>query len=124
MTDSLRMVCNVLNSLPNSVVIYDKDGRIVDANQAACLTHGVEEISDIELAPEQRAWLEKALLGEYCTSEYKIRDKRTGKERWLKVHCNPVYTDSDTPVGVSFFEKDITSQKEITMELLKLKVKE
>ena len=124
MPDSLRMVCNVLNSLPNSVVIYDKDGKIVDANQAACLTHGVDAMSEMELLPEQREALGRALNGEYCTAEYKIRHRKTGKERWLKVHCNPVYTDGTDPVGASFFEKDITSQKEIAMELLKLKVKE
>ena len=122
MPDSLRMVCNVLNSLPNSVVIFDKDGKVVDGKQAACITHGVEGMSDLELLPEQKEGLLKALGGEYSVCEYKIIHRKTGKERWLKVHCNPVYTDGADPVGASFFEKDVTSQKEIATELLKLKV--
>lgn len=122
MPDSIMILCNVLNSLPSSVIVYDALGKIVDANQAACYVHGVDHIADLEKPASAEEAIRKALTGEFCTTEYCIVNKKTGKQRWLKVQCNPVYTTGDTPVGVSLFEKDITSQKELMIELLNMKV--
>ena len=123
MSDALRMIVNTLNSLPSSVLIYDREGRLIDANQTAYIMHGVSSMEEIDPPEGVAKAREKAMTGEYCTTEYRIVDKKTGKERWLKAHCNPVYTEGDGLVGVSIFEKDITSQKEIMKELLSLKVK-
>lgn len=123
MSESLVVICNALNSLPSSVIIFDKEGKILDANQAACLTHGVERISDLGAAVSHEI-LEQvgnAIKGEYCTAEYKTTNKKTGKELWLRAKCNPVYTTEGTPSGVSVFEKDITAQKALITELKSMK---
>lgn len=121
MSEALSVICNVLNSLPHSVVICNRDGKVLDANQAARLVHEVVSLDDLEglLDKDQ---VGKALKGEYCTYEYS-KISSTGKKIWLKVQCNPVYTDSLEPVGVSIFEKDITAQKEMIQELINLKIK-
>lgn len=121
MSEALAVICNVLNSLPHSVVVCNKDGKVLDANQAARLVHEVASLEDLEgcLKKDQ---IDKALKGEYCTYEYS-KTTSNGKKIWLKVQCNPVYTDSLEPVGVSIFEKDITAQKEMIQELLNLKIK-
>lgn len=123
MSDSLVMLCNVLNSLPNSVIVIGKDGKVIDANQAACLTHGVDSISELSVTDEVKEALTRALTGEYCQTEYKIVNRKTGKELWLKARCNPVYTNGETPAGVSLFEKDVTSQKQMINELKSIKLK-
>ncbi|HET8689146.1 MAG TPA: PAS domain-containing protein [Methanosarcina sp.] len=121
MSESLAVICNVLNSLPHSVIVCNREGKVLDANQAAKLVHEVSEIEDLQ-GCFNREEVTRALNGEYCSYEY-AKTGSSGKKIWLKVQCNPVYTDASEPIGVSIFEKDITAQKEMIEELLNLKIK-
>lgn len=123
MPESIRMICGALNSLPNPIIIYDRDGKVIDANRAACLVRGVDSISDLERPVELNDLFTKALTGEYCTMEYCVIDRKTGQEKWLKAQVNPVYTDENTPSGISVLEKDITTNKTMLRELVSMKGK-
>lgn len=122
MSEALVMVCNALNTLPNPVIVLGKDGAVVDANLAACEVHGVDSLTEFSFPEEVTESLTKALTGENCTIECKVRNKKTGKDVWLKITANPVYTNVSTkPTGVSLFEKDVTSRRAFVEELKSLK---
>lgn len=122
MSEALVMVRNALNTLPNPVIVLGKDGAVVDANLVACEMHGVDQLGDFTFPEEVTESMAKALLGENCTIECKVTNKKTGKDVWLKVTANPVYTNvSSQPTGVSLFEKDVTSRRAFVEELKTMK---
>lgn len=98
-------VGHVIQSLPTSVILLDKNKNLVECNQAACVIH--QEVSLEELLKSEivDSALDKGASGEYCSVEYK-----NGK-RWLRLNINPVYDERGHQVGISVFEKDITSKK-------------
>ncbi len=122
MSEALAMVCNTLNSLPSPVIILNKEGVVVDANIAAKETHGVDCLTDISLPEEVLDSLSKVLSGENCTVMCKVSNKKTGKEVWLDVMANPVYTNSSSqPTGVSLYERDVTTRRAFVEELKTLR---
>src|SRR5207245_6230172 len=46
-----------LNRLPTAVVVYDSDGRVVDANVAACVLLGVRQEDLVGTNAEDSDWL-------------------------------------------------------------------
>lgn len=122
MSEALVMVCNALNTLPNPVIVLGKDGAVIDANLAACETHGVDSLLELSMPREVVEAMPTVLSGESCNIECKVRNKKTGKDVWLKITANPVYTSVSTkPTGVSLFEKDVTSRRAFVEELKTLK---
>lgn len=108
-------VGHVIQSLPTSVILFDKNKNLIECNQAACVIHQEVPLEELLKSEGVDRALDKGASGEYCSVEY-----QNGK-RWLRLNINPVYDDQGHQVGISVFEKDITSKKSMINYLTSLR---
>lgn len=112
-------VGHIVQSLPTSVLLLDKDKNLLECNQAACIIHQEIPLEFLLKDSEVDSALDKGASGEYCSVDFEYDGGKDSK--WLRLNINPVYNDQGSQVGISVFEKDITSKKTMISHLMSLR---
>jgi len=104
----------ILNSLPAAIVVYDSDGRIVQANDAACSLLGLDQSDLIGASAEDSGWLVvesvegpisvhpaiAALKSRQPIRGVLARARRPGGvDVWMQVDAVPETNSEDAPTG-------------------------
>ena len=122
---------SILNSLPDAVVMVDKDLRPVMMNPAAkrdLRAHVLkpsEWLSEYEvfaagsttpLSPDQM-FVPRALSGEVIEGfELRVRERITGRERWIDASVRPVTGPDGTIQGALLVLRDVTGRYDAKIE--------
>ncbi len=122
---------SILNSMPDSVVMVDKDLRPVLINPAAArdLRADVRRPSDwladydvfvpgstTPLSPD-RPFVARGLAGEVIEGmELRVHDRATGEERWLDASVRPVTGAEGTIRGALLILRDVTARHHARVE--------
>jgi len=123
---------SILNSLPDAVVMLDKDLRPVLMNPAAKrdlradVRSPTDWLSDYEvfaagsttpLTPDQLAFVARALDGEVIEGfELRVRERPTGRERWIDASVRPVRGPDGTIQGGLLLLRDVTGRYDAKIE--------
>jgi PAS domain S-box-containing protein len=122
---------SILNSLPDAVVMVDKDLRPVLMNPAAKrdlradVRRPADWLSEYEvfaagsttpLTPDQ-AFVARALTGEVIEGfELRVRERVTGRERWIDASVRPVTGPDGTIQGGLLVLRDVTGRYDAKIE--------
>jgi PAS domain S-box-containing protein len=122
---------SILNSLPDSVVMVDKDLRPVLMNPAAKrelradVLRPADWLSEYEvfaagsttpLTPDQM-FVARALSGEVIEGfELRVRERVTGRERWIDASVRPVRDPDGTIQGALVVLRDVTGRYDAKIE--------
>jgi PAS domain S-box-containing protein len=122
---------SILNSLPDAVVMVDKDLRPVMMNPAAKrdlradVLRPSDWLSEYEvfaagsttpLTPDQ-AFVARALAGEVIDGfELRVRERTSGKERWIDASVRPVRNSDGTIQGALLVLREVTGRYDAKIE--------
>ena len=122
---------SILNSLPDAVVMVDKDLRPVLMNPAAKRELRADVLqpadwwseyevfaagSTIPLSPDQM-FAARALSGEVIEGfELRVRERVTGQERWIDASVRPVRAPDGTIQGALLVLRDVTGRYDAKIE--------
>lgn len=125
----------LLESMPESVVILDSDGKIIDANAATSRLSGLthEQIVGMEvgefgrhmdgephtnLVKFQKPIVSRALAGEPVAEERReVRDPNTGAQLELLITANPIRNEKGQIIGALLIARDVTELKNLQQRL-------
>jgi len=105
-----RFLEDVVNSIRDEIVVFDRDGRIVTANQAGrerCERGGA-------FSPGLRQTIATAQSAKYI----EIADTSDGGERHLEVHAYPLSDQGGSVHQVIQVARDITERKDLEAHLM------
>jgi PAS domain S-box-containing protein len=126
----------VLESMPESVVIVNTQGQIIDANRAAMELSGLhreqlvgmtmsefarymgEEEHGRNLLPFRRAIVARALAGEVVREEHRVvKHPPTGRAVELLVSANPIRNEKNEILGAMLVARDVTELSNLQKRL-------
>jgi len=115
-----------------AVIEFNMDGTVITANEnfLNAMGYNLNEIQgrhhsmfvepDYKESMEYREFWAKLNRGEFEAREYK-RFGKGGKEVWIEASYNPIFDENGTPVKVVKYANDITGQKMLSTENLRIK---
>lgn len=122
-----RRLDAILRQLPNALIVFDNDGRIVLANDALIATLGLpkeqvigrhsSELGSIYLTPDGRVLAREelpsshAFRGEEFDGELRV-ERAGGSRGWIQVSAAPVRDEDGAITGVILATRDITAERE------------
>lgn len=122
-----RRLDAILRQLPNALIVFDNDGRIVLANDALVATLELpkdqvigrhsSELGNIYLTPDGRPLARDelpsshAFRGEEFDGELRV-ERTGGRGGWIHVSAAPVRDEQGTITGVILATRDITAERE------------
>jgi PAS domain S-box-containing protein len=122
---------SLVESLPQSILRKDLNGRFTYANQGACRILGktlVEIIgkTDFDICPPDLAAKYRAddkLVLDTGTALQTVEEHQTvhGTKKYVRIIKAPVYDSTGRAVGIQVIFWDVTDQKELEEELLRIK---
>jgi PAS domain S-box-containing protein len=114
-------ISSLLESIPETAIIVDSNGRIVDANSAAAHLAGktreqlrgtaAEEIGRLLEEPEEQREpiVRRALAGQTVRHERRIlRNTQSGAVHELLISANPILDDHGQPIAALLIARDVT----------------
>ncbi|HYR28624.1 MAG TPA: ATP-binding protein, partial [Thermoanaerobaculia bacterium] len=116
----------ILDQIPESAAIYDRDGRLERMNAAAQREPAVlfrpeaegasratrhRYVDGSPLAPDELP-SRRALNGETVKSDYLIRDVRSDDERVVNLKAAPIRDDKGRIIGSVLLSRDVTEERQ------------
>jgi len=119
----------IFSNVPTSVMMFDLNGHIVDANDRCFSYHGAESPVELEkILYSESDWknistaVTMAKMGMPTTFKYSF--VYDNKEKWAKAVANPVVDSDGSLLGVSVMGRDITLKENLINELKSMKLQE
>ena len=116
----------ILDQIPESAAIYDRDGRLERMNAAAQREPAILFVSDAEGRPREGRHryvdgsplttdelpARRALNGETVKSDYLIHDTRIDDDRVVNLKAAPIRDDKGRIIGSVLLSRDVTEERQ------------